>query len=371
MNILFVLGGLSEFISISLTQIIFGVLLLLVLKGLIVDKKYYIQDFELSVYIFLFFIATLVSALVGVDPFRSLKELGDIWIIFFSLVGFFLVDRSNVKYALYPLVTGGVIASTYGFYQIFYVGLGRASAFFSHSLTYGNVMAIALCITFSLILFDFTDSKKEKRLLWGAGAVIFAGLALGSRGPFLYGVITLGVMFIFRFRLKGLLYCALIAVAAVTMIMFIPGMKQSFMKFFSNDYLVSNTSFGTRIVLWKASLAAVVENPFFGTGYKSFDVVRQRIDVPVGSMAHAHNSYLQILVLHGFFGLIALLAVFFRGLLTYIRNRGNVYSYMGIFVMLVFMLEGLSENNFSDSEVAMLFWFITGLCLNMSYKKGV
>jgi len=42
---------------------------------------------------------------------------------------------------------------------------------------------------------------------------------------------------------------------------------------------------------------------------------------------------------------------------------GNAYAFAGFGVVIVYLLEGLTENNFTDSEITMLFYFITGAVL--------
>lgn len=371
MNILLIIGGISEFVSISAAQAAYGIILLILIKNVAYDRKYKITECETAVYILIYFLATVLSSIFAVDRAESFSELSDMWLMMSLFAGFFLINRDNVRYALYPLIAGAVIASLYGTYQYFTNDGLKAVAFFSHSLTYGNALAIVLCMVFAMILFRFTNSDREKLFLYVSAAVIFWGLSLGSRGPFLYGVVTLSVLFVMRFRLKGALYSFLLYFTGVIIIFFMPGLKESFMRLFSADYIDPTTSFGTRIVLWKASAASILENPVFGTGYGSFDVVREKITVKTGSQAHAHNAYLQVLVYHGFVGFTALMLIFARMAKTFVKNRPGLYSYMGLSVLIVFMLEGLSENSFADSEIELLFWFVSGICLGMSRKTDI
>jgi O-antigen ligase len=134
----------------------------------------------------------------------------------------------------------------------------------------------------------------------------------------------------------------------------------------------TNSSIGTRLVLWEASAKAIMNKPLFGYGKGNFKpVISSYINVPVASRAHAHNSYIQYTFLHGFFGLFALLG--FLGFLLWeiaARAKDSPYGKVAFFALLVFMLEGLTENNLSDSEVAMMIFAVVGALLSKKQSRA-
>lgn len=64
------------------------------------------------------------------------------------------------------------------------------------------------------------------------------------------------------------------------------------------------------------------------------------------------------------FGLFAMLG-FFGSMILEITRRmhSGPFIKVALFVLVVFLLEGLTENNFTDSEVAMMFCSLIGLML--------
>ncbi len=171
-------------------------------------------------------------------------------------------------------------------------------------------------------------------------------------------------MVVYRYRLKGLIPAVVAVVILVVAVSQIPTAKGRFMKTLNNTS-VTTSSIGTRLVLWEASSEAIMARPIFGYGKRNFtSEVSKYIDVPTSSRAHAHNSYIQYTFLHGFFGLFALMG-FLGSIIWEIwrRRRSGAYIKTALFIMFVFLLEGLTENALGDSEVVIMCFSLTGLML--------
>ena len=364
------LTGLSQSVSITLTQaLLIAMIIMLGVKRY--KKEISFTDCPYIWFLLFMFFATVISTIFGIDPSRSLKKIDKLWISLFFVAGFFLVNMDNKKFLFYGVITGGFLAGVFGTYQYIFIGGGKSMGFLTHPLTYGNSLAMILVLAYTLLITKTYDTNKERVFLMLAVLFIALGLSFGSRGPFGYGLMAVCLVTVIYFGKRGIIFGGSIAVLGVIFVFAVPSLRDSFMLIFSDDWVKPETSFGTRLVLWKASIEAISENPFFGTGYKSFDVVRNRITENVGSMAHAHNSYLQYLVLHGFFGLFTVLLFFGRLIYGYfgVKNFSrNPYCLLGIGVLAAFMLEGLTEHNFYDSEVAMLFYLLTGTAAGLCVK---
>ena len=70
-----------------------------------------------------------------------------------------------------------------------------------------------------------------------------------------------------------------------------------------------NTSLGARFEMWKSALEMVKEKPLFGWGIQG-----------ATEFTHAHNQYLDDLSKRGIVGLLALLAVLFIPLRSFMKN---------------------------------------------------
>jgi len=186
----------------------------------------------------------------------------------------------------------------------------------------------------------------------------------GSRGPILSFTVAVFLMLSYRYKLKGILAGTIITALLVCSIALIPSVNKRFVETIDNVH-VTTSSIGTRIVLWEASSKAIMMRPFFGYGKRNFkSEVSKYIDVPTSSRAHAHNSYIQYTFLHGFVGLFAMLG-FLGSIIWEIKRRMHSSPFIktAMFVAIVFILEGFTENNFTDSEVVIMFCSLVGLML--------
>jgi O-antigen ligase len=107
-------------------------------------------------------------------------------------------------------------------------------------------------------------------------------------------------------------------------------------------------------------------HPVFGVGVHIFP---RLIDSYAGGQTldakgHAHNAYLQAALDYGIPGFVLLIWIFLSLALLLIRHfkrTGSIWALVGLSVLSIYLLEGLTENNFGDAEVSMYFWSIQGL----------
>jgi O-antigen ligase len=85
---------------------------------------------------------------------------------------------------------------------------------------------------------------------------------------------------------------------------------------------------------------------------------------------HAHNIWLQAAVERGFLGMLALLwlmAALLREALRAQRQPGTAgalpraLAVGGLAALCGFLIDGLVQNNFGDSQAALLFWVAAGV----------
>jgi O-antigen ligase len=128
-----------------------------------------------------------------------------------------------------------------------------------------------------------------------------------------------------------------------------------------------------RLYMWRSGIAMWREHPWLGVGpggvkrdyrhYAQAEALMQRT-------GHLHNSALQILVETGVAGLLAWLwiwAAFFTEAVRRLRRlpaaalRERALVAGSLAAITGFLVAGLSEHNFGDSEVVMLAWMIMAL----------
>ncbi|MGA1846130.1 O-antigen ligase family protein [Deferribacter abyssi] len=366
--------ALSHFISISLTQVIFAFLTILLIYN-IIKKRIYLEWNIIILLFILYFIWIDISHVVNIDRFNNLtkffRHLFGWWHYLIFYVTYLVVKNTESKFRsiLSYVLIGSTFASLYGVYQ-FIVLNQRAEGFYSHSLTFGNNLSLILIILYVLLITKTITNKREFFIYMLAIIINLTGLFVSlSRGPFLALLISIFILNIIAFKYKGSVFNIIIVVIFSIIIFSSQPLKQRAYDFFNDSWKISTSSFGTRVVLWKTSIDIIKDNPIFGIGYDIKNEFKKRIKVPVSSMAHSHNSYLTVAVYHGVPALIILLLIFCYLFKFFWLNDNLLVKMSGIGILLVYLLEGLTENNFGDAEVTMLFWFLTGILYALHTKS--
>lgn len=376
MPLILKLSAISHCLSITTTQFFLIILTIVLVYGFY-KKKYVVSESLYLKFYFFLLIAGFLSVIFGVNPKKSLISFRDEWLIFYFFVGYYIVSEEVREKIFNYLILGGLIASFYGFYQYFFKHLERANGFFSHSLTYGNVMSMLSVMVFSLLLIRFYKSSFEKKYyIFSFICFILSVYLSGGRGPLIFTILTISIAIALRYGKKGVIV-GLLTILAFSILAYFaynnPLINRRLHELTNESFSNSMSSIGTRIALWKASYKIFMDYPFFGIGYGNFrSVIKNYLDVPVLTTAHAHNAYIQYLVLHGIVGFSFLLLFFYKILkrfVSYIKNEK--IAICGVSVFIVFLLQGLLENNFYDSEVAMFFWFAIGSVLGIIENKVV
>jgi O-antigen ligase len=138
-----------------------------------------------------------------------------------------------------------------------------------------------------------------------------------------------------------------------------------------NNYIHGNkdTSIGIRIQLYLAALHLFMENPFFGVGPGQFAhsmpaLTASGLLTPLGGIAglsEVHNEILEKCAETGFFGLAAILSIYFVPAFFFWRaTKSNhayarVASFMGLCLILGFFIFGLTVEIFNLKMTAAFF----------------
>lgn len=365
MPLILKLSAISHCLSITATQFFLIIFTIVLLYGFY-KKKYDLSKCIYAKFYFYLLIAGFLSVIFGVNPKKSLISFRDEWLLFYFFAGYFIFSKELREKVFNYLIFGGLIASVWGSYQYFFRHLERAQGFFSHSLTFGNVMSILSVMVFSLVLVSSYKSAFEKKYyIFSFVCFIFSVYLSGGRGPLIFTIFTISIVIALKYGKKGIIIGILTILSFSILAYFAynnPLINRRLHELTDESFSNSMSSIGTRIALWKASYKIFIDYPFFGIGYGNFrSIIKNYLDVPVLTTAHAHNAYIQYIVLHGIVGFTFLLLFFYKILINFVVYiKKEKIAICGLSVFIVFLLQGLLENNFYDSEVAMLFWFIIG-----------
>jgi hypothetical protein len=247
----------------------------------------------------------------------------------------------------------------------------RATGFFTHWVTYAEVLQ--LIASLALGLFLVLQAKKSLTgllLLVAVAGLVFALAMTVTRGSWIGFAVSAVLMLLLTASRRTILIVAACAIPLVLAGIFLLQQKRNIGLIDAQD---QSTSW--REMVWKEGVQLLVSKPrhlLVGVGIDSikghwrewglFDNGRQ----PIG---HMHSNLLQLALERGIPALIVWLLLFVlyvRTLWRLIRqhtdfNRGLALGALG--GTIGFFVSGLVHYNWGDSEVVTVFYFIMGLAL--------
>ncbi len=326
---------------------------------------------------------TLLSALLSDAPADALRRFSGAWVtLAFTLTVGWLGDPARLERFLLLLLPSGALLAVYGVVQHF-TGLdltgrglpaleigGRGVFFprggFSHYQTYANVFFLLFCLGFALSV-----AGAGRARLWRGAATSLVGAAVVltyTRGIWISLLAALGVFTVF-FASRAALLLAAAAAAALAALLLVPSSLQT--RALSMADRGANIE---RLLLWETTWNMVRDAPVLGVGignYRRAQEAYVRDEIPLKMTGtHAHNIWLQAAVERGALGLLALLwlsAALAAESLRAVRALGpagglpRALAAGALAALAGFYIDGLVQNNFGDSQVALLFWLIAGV----------
>ncbi len=336
--------------------------------------------------IFALLAVTLVSALFSYSPRAAMIRFAGSWIILtLYLVAGWLDSPNRLERSLRLSLVPAAIFGAYGILQhftgwnLFGAGggtlhsldfAGRTVYFprggFSHYQTYANVFFILFCLCFGLA----AGSTGRQRIIRGA-ATVFLGIVVVftfTRGIWLALLAALAI-FSWIFARRATAAIAGIGAAVILVSMLIPSSLRT--------RALSMADAGTnveRLLLWETTWNMLRDRPLLGVGIGNYRLAQGayvREEVPLlMTGTHAHNIWLQAAVERGVLGMLALLwvsATLLREAVRAVRmlrpvgGMAHALAAAAVAALAGFFIDGFVQNNFGDSQVAMLFWLVAGI----------
>jgi putative inorganic carbon (hco3(-)) transporter len=373
-----------SFFSISLTQISCGVGGLAWMAKCYLTRSWGEQVFPLKIPFFLFVLACLVAVIGAVDfsgSYKSLKRILEI-MIFFWVINCIESEVQREKLSLL-LIVSATLSTLTAFYTAWETGItivARAEGTMSVYMTYAGLLMLALLIASGKMIF----APKENKWLYFAYILMAFCLLLTFTRQAWLGVFT-GLVFLIWFRKKSLLWF-MPAIFGIIFLISPDHIKQRI------DSLTNlkDRNLQIRLILWQGGWRIFKDYPLTGCGFKCVDAVYQDYPDPVGpekfyrggiikKLRGLHNNFVQLAVDTGLFGLVSWISiwvVYFMTLCRRLVSEPENFAYrkyaMGSAAAVVgFLVAGLFETNFYDSEVSMLLYFIMALPFTTNRNKAV
>lgn len=363
-------------ISISISQITLGVLLLCLIIY-IVDNKYNIIKNDLYFLLFfLYWISAILSTFFGSEYVVLSKGFTSPWPMLIFFVSLYFVNAKNINYVILAFAIGLFVMSISSFYYYFTLGQVDYRYFRSHSFA-GPYMITAHLLSIGIIfLIAVVLSKIEKRkwfvLFYIITSVLscYALFLTATRMPLFTVAVVTGIILILKLRWKGFILAVCLFIVFASYMILDPYMAARFNNFFEG-FKNPATSHGWRIALWKNSFELLKEYPVFGIGDGAFEqlikpLMPKNVILP---MSHAHNSFVMHFVTYGIFGIITFILFYGKIFIDLVKNMfSSPYAFIGLAVFIAYTIEGMTENNFGLSLSSMQALFIIGLMCSMIKK---
>ena len=325
-------------------------------------------DAAFLIYIFAFSISRFFNSGIG-DAVHIFFRLCQDYFVYVWVAFFLCKNEKHAKLICCGILIAAGISVFYGMLQYFHfdyfhrqADLGRLSGFHKNSYTYGGQLII-------LFFFLFNEwYKNGKRIIWlFFSALCFLCILNTSERAVMLGVFAGLVLYLIceRINRKDLLSCLFFLMLPVFITM------RFHRKVFKRIKNVVNTTPNhlpnIRLKLWGIALSIWKRNILFGAG--KFPVVAyQRVDyLPIQYLKHAHSVYFQILVTNGMVGLIAFLNLIYSFLRVIVLDlKTNRYANSLLSVILAFLIEGIFEYFWGDSEVRYFLLYFIGFVIGNS-----
>jgi len=380
---------LSTTFSHALTQHLVGLVILFVIINLIAEKKFTFkpQIDSFGLFVMLFVIWSIISALAGATPLNSLLSLREEWLfMMIPATAYLCRDERVVRICLKLFAISAVIICLYAIFQHFTGidpihnrpllegGYGyRVRGFFTHRMTFGNYYTIISFLFLCLAL--YSSRKVNKAMFYSASALSAAASILTfSRGSVLALVAGI-VIFLFwygrrHWKLSLFILIILLVVGGITM----PGIKNRFEITFKYEMMGEHGN--TRMEIWRTSAKMALAHPVFGVGQGNFADNYAEFRGPRNKriQGHGHNDLLNIAAYAGFpaalFFLGFWVSILYKCIWLLLKYKERNYARGAIsgllLASLVFLSTSIYEATFADEEVRLLLMALWGILLGIS-----
>lgn len=336
-------------------------------------------------FILLFLGWSILSALVGATPLKSILILKEEWLFLMIPVVACLADsEKKIIILIKTLAISALLISIFGIVQHYiapYIYHGntlsqtpagnyRTSGGFSHYLTFGNYFAIAGIFIFGAS--PFMDKRKWRIIFYLASFLT----ALATIFTYSYGpILALGIgfiLFVIFFGNRNILFTAAsIIIMGMATFFLAPKIQSKFRH--TVDVEWAGKYEGSRFAIWHAAERMIKEYPIFGVGQGNFENLYLQYCDPGNTrkFTHAHNDILNIAAYAGiptalFF--LGFWCIIINRMIKLIRNSSGIGMCRGAAIAcllgtLVFFATSQYEASFADEEVRLFLMAIWGLFL--------
>ncbi|MFP4466540.1 MAG: O-antigen ligase family protein [Candidatus Goldiibacteriota bacterium] len=318
----------------------------------------------------------VLAAFFGVDPLNSIKDSKKLYLLLMIFpAGIYLRGPDRIRTALNFFAAGSVFTGLYAigsavFFRFIKEDIYfRASSFSGGYMQLGGMMMLSVVVIASLLVYEIKVREKGSFMPWlYGGALIIVSPALlftYTRGSYIGALAGLAVIMFLSG--KRVFIAGLILMTAGMFLVKDTSFAQRLMD--TARYKETRGSDMERILMWKSGIEIIKDYPVLGVGTANVSKVYEKYRserAKEKEQAHLHNNIIQVGAINGIPGILAVLWMF--GALFIMQIKGAVKSAgfnKAVFTALAastaaFFINGLFEYNLFSSQVALIFWFLTG-----------
>lgn len=324
---------------------------------------------KLSKIIIFFWVANVLAT---TRPVELLKDLAD-WLRLNKLKEHFdkrkaaFTNKNQASVLVGLLILAGTISAGVGIVQAILGPEGIWNHYHVHGslsnlMTYAQILMLITCMGLSIAIFA---PFRAQTILWISLVIIGLAILLTMNRQSWLGLFL--AMTFLLFNKKGI-YALIPVFLAILVFIFAPQTLKDRIKTMTN---LKDHAFNERVLMWKAGWDIVQDHPLTGCGFKCQFVIADRYPehAILKKYTHMHNSPIQLAVDTGILGLTAWISIwigFFLSLARQLKHiPKNSYDYAIALgagaAVIAFLVAGMFENNFYDSEIIILMYFIMAL----------
>lgn len=323
----------------------------------------------------LYIAASFLSTLFAIDRMNSLKDNKEFFV--FLLIPLFILvlnNRERLRLSLYTVLASALLSALIGIVITLKEGVSldhRLQGFTSHWMTYSGLLMFPFIFFF---IYLFYEKKLKERVIIGAALVpILVSILLSLTRSVWVGIFVALGIFLVYYKPK-ILYVAIPLLIIIVLVM--PASVKSRV---TSIFDMQNATNKDRFYMVSIAVNIFKDHPITGVGPNNIEKVYDKYKPAEAEQTnlHLHNNFLHVLAERGILALLVLTAAFIAVIVLLIKRiRGSggfekTVSVGVLFVFVGFLVAGLFEYNFGDSEIKfLLFYFLSIPFLSLSAKTA-